>query len=116
MNGEGEKKNKLRDSHTNTSPGSSYLLLDPNPSLIDANGNLIDNINLAASLATYRNETIADGVSKLLIRIPYYSKLQFAIKDRASNDLSDCRLSSLIPGRIGQPMLSSSSALLMAIL
>ena len=47
MNEEGEK-NKLCDFHTDTSPGSkpSYSLLDPNPSLIDINGNLINNINL----------------------------------------------------------------------
>jgi hypothetical protein len=111
MNEEGEKKNKLCDFHTDTSPGSkrSYSLLDPNPSLIDINGNLINNINLAASLTTYRNGTIADGVSKLLIRIPYNSKLQFTIKDLASDDLSDGKLSSLIPGSLGEPMLSSSS-------
>jgi hypothetical protein len=69
MHGERERKNKLRDSHANTSPSfeRSYSLLDPNPSLIDIDGNLINNINLAASLTTYRNGTIADGVSKLIL-------------------------------------------------
>ena len=43
------EKNKLCDFHTDTSPQykPSYSLLDPNPSLIDINGNLINNINLA---------------------------------------------------------------------
>lgn len=107
----GGKKDKLRDSRTDTSPWSkpSYSLIDPNPSLIDIDGNLINNINLAASLTTYCNGTIADGVSKLLIRIPNDSKLQFTIKDQASSDLSDGKLSSLIPGSLDQPMFSSSS-------
>lgn len=84
-------------------------LLDPNPSLIDSNGNLITDITHAANIGEIRQGTVSDGVSKLLIRIPYNSKLQFTIKDRASNDLSDGKLSSLIPGSLGQPMHSSSS-------
>jgi hypothetical protein len=83
MNEDGEKENKLRDSHTDTSSGSnpSYSLLDPNPSLIDINGNLINNINLATSLTTYRNGTIVDGVSKLILIVESKCSLQFSIID-----------------------------------
>ena len=97
MNEEGEKKNKLRDSHTNTSPGTkpSYLLLDPNPSLIDTEGNLVNNINLAASLTTYRNGTIADGVSKLILIVESKNSLQFSINDTKHNNLTNGTLSSL---------------------
>lgn len=91
------------------SSDSKPVLLDPNPSLIDNSGNLITDITHAANMGDIRQGTVSDGVSKLLIRIPYNFKLQFTIKDRASNDLSDGKLSSLIPGSLGQPMLLSSS-------
>jgi pimeloyl-ACP methyl ester carboxylesterase len=87
---EDKEKNKLCESHTDTSPGSmpSYPLLDPNPSLIDIDGNLINNINLAASLTTYRNGTIADGVSKLILIVESKNLLQFSINDTTSGTLS----------------------------
>ena len=87
---EDKEKNKLCDSHTDTSPGSmpSYPLLDPNPSLIDIDGNLINNINLAASLTTYRNGTIADGVSKLILIVESKNLLQFSINDTTNGTLS----------------------------
>ena len=69
---------------------SKPVLLDPNPLLIDKNGNLKNNdINLAASIKTIRSGTVADGVSKLLVQLPYTSKLQFSIKDLDSDNLSD---------------------------
>ena len=55
----------MLDTSSNSKP--LYFLLDPNPSLIDIDGKLINNINLATSLITYRNGTIADGVSKLIL-------------------------------------------------
>jgi pimeloyl-ACP methyl ester carboxylesterase len=97
MNEDGEKKNnKLHDSHTDTSPWSkpSYLLLDPNPSLIDVDGNLINNINLAASLTTYRNGTIADGVSKLILIVESKNSLQFSINDTTNGTLSSLKQAS----------------------
>jgi hypothetical protein len=62
---------KLHNANVGSSTSSklSYLLLDPNPSLIDKDGNLINNINMAASLATNRNGTIADGISKLVAAV-----------------------------------------------
>ena len=57
---------------------SKPVLLDTNPLLIDKNGNLKNNdINLAASIKTIRSDTVANGVSKLLVQLPYTSKLQF---------------------------------------
>ncbi len=93
MNKEREKKNKLRDSHTDTSSGSkpSYSLLDPNPSLIDIDGNLINDINLAASLTTYRNGTIADGVSKLILIVESKNSLQFFVNDTTNGMLSSLK-------------------------
>ena len=89
MNEEREKTNKLRDSHTDSSPGSkpSCSLLDPKPSLVDIDGNLINNINLAASLTTYRNGTIADGVSKLILIVESKCLLQFSINGTKHNNL-----------------------------
>ena len=94
---EEEKKNKLSDSHTDISPSSEppYSLLDPSPSLIDKEGNLITNINLAASLTTYRNGTIADGLSKLILIVESKSLLQFSINDTKRNNLTNGTLSSL---------------------
>ncbi|MGA9845757.1 MAG: hypothetical protein WBQ25_25945 [Nitrososphaeraceae archaeon] len=92
MNEEREKKNKLRDSHTDTSPGSNpYLLLELNPSLIDIDGNLINNINLAASLTTLRNGTITDGVSKLILIVESKNTLQFSINDTTNGTLSSLK-------------------------
>ena len=84
-----ERKNKFRGSHTDTSSISepSYSLLDPNPSLIDKDGKLINNIKLAASLTTYRNGTIADGVSKLILIVESKYSLQFSIDDTKDNNL-----------------------------
>ena len=73
----------------------SYSLLDPNPSLIDKDGNLINNINLAASLTTYRNGTIADGVSKLILIVESKNLLQFSINDTKHDNLTNGTLSSL---------------------
>ena len=51
---------------------SKPVLLDPNPLLIDKSGNLKNNdITLAANIKTFRSGTVADGVSKLLVQIPY---------------------------------------------
>ena len=85
-----ERKNKFRDSHTDTSSISepSYSLLDPNPSLIDKDGKLINNIKLAASLTTYRNGTIADGVSKLILIVESKCSLLFLIDDTKNNNLA----------------------------
>ena len=75
---------------------SKPVLLDPNPLLIDKNGNLKNNdINLAASIKTIRSGTVADGVSKLLVQLPYTSKLQFSIKGLDSDNLSDGTLAPL---------------------
>jgi hypothetical protein len=54
----------------------SCSLLDPNPSLVDKDGKLINNINLAASLTKYRNGTIADGISKLILIVDSINPLK----------------------------------------
>jgi pimeloyl-ACP methyl ester carboxylesterase len=73
---------------SSTSSKLSYLLLDPNPSLIDKDGNLINNINLAASLTTHCNGTIADGISKLVLIVETKNSLQFSINDTTNGTLS----------------------------
>jgi pimeloyl-ACP methyl ester carboxylesterase len=90
MNEERGKNGRLHNSHTDTFTESkySYSLLDPNPSLIDIDGNLINNIDLAASLSTYRNGTIADGVSKLILIVESNNSLQFSINDTKDGMLS----------------------------
>lgn len=60
-----------------TSTNSKPVLLDPNPSLIDKNGNLITDITQATNTNDVRLGTVSDGISKLLIRIPYDSKCNF---------------------------------------
>ena len=94
---EGRKKNKSQVSHIDISPSYKpfYSLLDPNQSLIDIDGNLINNINLASRLTTYRNGTIADGVSKLILIVESKSSLQFSINDTKHNNLTNGTLSSL---------------------
>jgi hypothetical protein len=52
-------------------------LIDPNPCLIDIDGNLTNNIDLAANLKTYHNGTIADGISKLILIVESKNSLQF---------------------------------------
>src|SRR5918911_1637684 len=79
---------------TSTSSRLSYSLLDPNPSLIDIDGNLINNINLAANLTTHRNGTIADGISNLVLIVESKTSLQFSIND-PKHDNSNGTLSSL---------------------
>jgi pimeloyl-ACP methyl ester carboxylesterase len=87
----------MNEDYTDTSPSSEppYSLLDPSPSLIDIDDNLINNINLAASLATYCNGTIADGVSKLILIVESKCLLQFSINDTKHNILTNGTLSSL---------------------
>ena len=93
----GWKKKKLQNANIDTSSSSkpSCSLLDPNPSLIDKEGKLINNINLAASLTTYRNGTIADGISKLILIVDSKSSLQFSINDTKPDNLTNGTLSSL---------------------
>lgn len=93
----GWDKKKLQNASVDklSSSGTSYSLLDPNPSLIDKDGKLINNINLAASLTSYRNGTIADGVSKLILIVESKSSLQFSIKDTSPDNTTNGTLSSL---------------------
>ena len=46
-------------------------------------------------METIRSGTVADGVSKLLVQLPYTSKLQFSIKGLDSDNLSDGTLAPL---------------------
>src|SRR5215207_6915976 len=90
-------KKKLQNANVDTSSSSkpSYSLLDPNPSLIDKDGKLINNTNLAANLTIYSNGTIADGVSKLILIVDSKSSLQFSINDTKPDNLTNGTLSSL---------------------
>jgi pimeloyl-ACP methyl ester carboxylesterase len=93
-------ESKLQNINVNPLPSSSsckpsYSLLDPNPDLIDEHGNLINDINLAASLTTCRIGTIADSVSKLLLVIDSNNTLQFSIDGTTADNLTNGVLSSL---------------------
>jgi hypothetical protein len=83
------------NSSSSPSSKSPYSLLDPNPSLIDENGNLVNDISKAARITTYRKGTIADGVSKLILLIDSNSPLQFSINRTKPDDLVNGMLSSL---------------------
>ena len=85
--------NPLLSSSLSSKP--SYSLLDPNPSLIDENGNLVNDISKAASLTTYRDGTIADGVSKLILIINSNNTLQFSINGTKAHNLANGALNSL---------------------
>jgi pimeloyl-ACP methyl ester carboxylesterase len=90
----------LQNNNVNRSSSSSdskppYSLLDPNPSLIDENGNLVNDISKAASITTYRNGTITDGISKLILLVDYDNPLQFSINGTKPDDLTNGTLSSL---------------------
>jgi hypothetical protein len=84
---------------SSSSSSSSYKLshsiLDPNPSLIDDDGNLINDISKAMDITTYRNGTIADGVSKLILVVDSNKELQFSINGTKSDDLTNGTLSCL---------------------
>jgi hypothetical protein len=82
----------MLDISSNSKP--LYFLLDPNPSLIDIDGKLINNINLAASLTTYRNGTIADGISKLILIVESKNSLQFSINGTTNGTLNSLRRAS----------------------
>ena len=73
----------------------SCSLLDPNPSLVDKDGKLINNINLAASLTKYRNGTIAGGISKLILIVDSINPLKFSINDTKPDNLANGTLCSL---------------------
>ena len=92
-----KKKNKSQVSYIDISSSYKYFysLLDPNQSLIDIDGNLINNIDLASRLTTYRNGTIADGVSKLILIVESKTSLQFSINDTKHNNLANGTLNSL---------------------
>jgi pimeloyl-ACP methyl ester carboxylesterase len=90
---------KIRN--TNVNPPSSsnskphYSILDPNPSLIDDDGNLINDISKAVDITSYRNGTIADGVSKLILVVDSNKELQFSINETKPDDLINGILSCL---------------------
>ena len=90
---------KLRN--TNGGPPSSsnskphYSILDPNPSLIDDDGNLINDISKAVDITSYRNGTIADGISKLILVVDSNKELQFSINETKHDDLINGILSCL---------------------
>ena len=89
-----QKNNNVSPSSSSSSK-SPYSLLDPNPSLIDENGNLVNDISKAASITTCRNGTIADGVSKLILLVYSDHPLLFSINHTKPDDLANGMLSSL---------------------
>lgn len=70
-------------------------VVDPNPNLIDIDGDLKNNVSLAANLTTERIGTIADAVSKLILLLDSNSTLSFSIGGTNHNNLTNGTLSSL---------------------
>jgi pimeloyl-ACP methyl ester carboxylesterase len=91
-----------------SSPSFKPSLLDPNPSLIDKHGKLINDISLAANLTRYRNGTIADGVSKLILLVYSNNTLQFSINDTKSDTLTNGTLSSLEQSNVNNNLSSTA--------
>jgi hypothetical protein len=89
-----QNSNNANPSSSSSSYKLSHSILDPNPSLIDDYGNLINDISKVASITTYRKGTIADGVSKLILLVYSNNPLQFSINDTKSDDLTNGVLSS----------------------
>jgi hypothetical protein len=87
--------NNVNPSSSSSSCTLSHSILDPNPSLIDDDGNLINDISKAADITTYRNGTIADGVSKLILVVDSNNELQFSINGTKPDDLTNGTLSCL---------------------
>ncbi len=89
----------MQNNNVNWSFSSSseppYSLLDPNPSLIEENGNLVNDISKAVTITTYRNGTISDGVSKLILVVDSHKDLQFSINGTKPDDLTNGILSCL---------------------
>ncbi len=71
-------------------------ILDPNSGLLDVEGHLKNNVNLAANndLGYSRNGTIADGVSKLILILNSSNTLLFSIADTNPNNLTKGTLTS----------------------
>jgi hypothetical protein len=71
-------------------------ILDPNSGLLDVEGHLKNNVNLAANndLGYSRNGTIADGVSKLILILNSNNTLLFSIADTNPNNLTKGTLTS----------------------
>jgi pimeloyl-ACP methyl ester carboxylesterase len=90
---------KLQNTNVNPSSSSNskphYSILDPNPSLIDGDGNLVNDISKAVDITTYRDGTIADGVSKLILVVDSNKVLQFSISETKPDDLINGILSCL---------------------
>jgi pimeloyl-ACP methyl ester carboxylesterase len=90
---------KLRNTNVSLPSSSNskphYSILDPNPSLIDDAGNLINDISKAIDITSYRNGTIADGVSKLILVVDSNKELQFSINETKPDDLTNGILSCL---------------------
>ena len=69
--------------------------------MTDKQGNLIQNVTLASNLIPIqngkivdgRNGTIADGVSKLIIKLVYNNPLRFSIEGKSPNDLRGWNIS-----------------------
>ena len=105
----------MQNNNVNQSLSSSssskppYSLLDPNPSLVDKDGNLINDIGKAASLTTYRNGTIADGVSKLILVVDSNNPLQFSINGTMPDDLTNGTLSCLKESNVNNNLFSTTN-------
>jgi hypothetical protein len=84
-------------------------ILDPNPILVDRDGNLVNNVPMATSLTTPRNGTTADGISKLLLVLYSNNTLQFSIDGVNSNNLTNGALSSLEDASEGHALSSTTT-------
>jgi pimeloyl-ACP methyl ester carboxylesterase len=70
-------------------------LLDPNPDLLEQNGNLVKDLDRADSLTALRKGSAADGISKLVLLVNSSDSLAISIDGRSPSDLTDGSLSPL---------------------
>jgi hypothetical protein len=84
----------LQNSNINHSSSSSLkpFVADPNPDLIDKDGNLKNDVSLAAGINKSRIGTIADGVSKLILLVYSNNRLQFSINGTEPDNITNGRI------------------------
>ena len=70
----------------------SLQFVDPNPSLLDANGNLISDVDWLSIAGSVVTGVVADGVTLVLLRMPSDNPMTFSL---ASGDPADGGLSQL---------------------
>lgn len=101
-----------KEPSNNTISYSNPRLVDPNPHLIDEDGNMKNDVSLAATnISKTPIGTIADGISKLVLVVDSINTLKFSIKGTDANNLTNGTLSSLNQSSTASNSPSSSTTI-----